>query len=216
MARPGRPPLGDRAMSSTERSRRRRDRLRAKPATKYATKPSGTDADAIAPLKARIRELETELRHERELREAAEPKAVKAAPRDNKDEQIAELEARVRALNEIASHFAQQGEKGPPLRFTPAEYRLLEFVAHSDRTTDPDEKKKHERAFKLLHERLPKEFFVVKPPPARPPGRDLPRTREEMMAARLKKQEENRARARRAAATRAAKRAPRPSIEKRK
>lgn len=219
MARPGRPPIGDRAMTSTERSRRRRDRLRAnKPATKYATKSPGEDATGwqaeIAARQARIRELETELRRERELRETAETKAAKAAPRDNKDEQIAELETRLRALNEIASHFAQQGQKGPPVRFTPKEYKLLRACLHPDRVLDPDESKKYDRAFKLLEERLPEKFFVVKPPPARPAPPDLPRTREEMMAARLRMREENRARAKRAAATRAAKRAPRRSIEK--
>jgi hypothetical protein len=56
----GRPPIGKRAMSNTERSRRRRQRLRDG-ATKPATKPSAADADEIVALKTRIGELEAEV-----------------------------------------------------------------------------------------------------------------------------------------------------------
>jgi hypothetical protein len=207
-------------MTAAERQRRRRARLRdSKPVTKQREAQSAAAADGDAALQARIRELETELRHERERREAAEAKAAKAAPRDNKDEQLAELEARVRALHEIASHYAQQGSKGPPVRFTPAEYKLIDSLLHPGSipvTDDPEkqkEEKKRTRAFQLWRERLPQEFFVVKPPPARPAPPDLPRTREELMAARLRRQAATRAKR---AAARAAKRAPRHSIEERK
>jgi chromosome segregation ATPase len=90
----GRPPIGKRAMTSTERVHRHRAKLRA---SKPAPEASASLEDAarwqaeIAAQQARIRELETELKHERERREAAETKAAKAAPRDNKDEQIAAL-----------------------------------------------------------------------------------------------------------------------------
>jgi hypothetical protein len=65
----GRPPIGKQAMTSTERSWRRRARLRAdQPATKYATKLDAAAAERIAELeqelvhaKARIAELEQEL-----------------------------------------------------------------------------------------------------------------------------------------------------------
>jgi hypothetical protein len=220
----GRPPIGKRAMSGSERQRRYLDRLLQtaqgddalkselaaakvriqKLTSELAAAKAPGDGSAtlmaeLAAARARIQELESELRE--------------AAPRDNKNDQIAELEAKVRALTEIASHFAQQGQKGPPVRFTEGEYRLIVGRLHPDRVLDPEESKKYDRAFKLFTERLPKEFFAVKPPPARPEPPPLPRTPEEMMAARLRVRAENRARAKRAAATRAAKRAPRRSIK---
>src|SRR5262245_13761875 len=55
----GRPPIGERAMTATERVRRFRSKQRqGKPETKYETKP---DAAVVAKLKARVRELEQEL-----------------------------------------------------------------------------------------------------------------------------------------------------------
>jgi hypothetical protein len=57
----GRPPIGKVAMTSTERSRRYRAGLTAKPA---ATKPTQKDKE-IAWLKARIRELEARIAMER-------------------------------------------------------------------------------------------------------------------------------------------------------
>jgi hypothetical protein len=65
----GRPPIGKRAMTSTERSRRYRAGLATKPT---ATKPS---ADANAELKRRIRELEARIR-ELESEDAGAEKPV--------------------------------------------------------------------------------------------------------------------------------------------
>jgi hypothetical protein len=76
MARPGRPPLGERAMTSTERSHRHRAKLRAsKPATKYATKSPEADATRlpaeIAALKAERDQLRAQqAKLEKELAEA--------------------------------------------------------------------------------------------------------------------------------------------------
>jgi hypothetical protein len=84
----GRPPIGKRAMSGAERQRRYLDRLLG----------GKTDKDGNVTLKARIAELERELASERKRREAAEANAAKAAPRDNKDDRIAELEAEIRGL----------------------------------------------------------------------------------------------------------------------
>lgn len=139
---------------------------------------------------ARIRELEAELQRERE---AAEANAKRHA------EQVRELEARLAAVYEIASHHA----KSKGVRFSPAEYRLLEACLHPDHVGDAAEKKKHEQAFKLLHERLPEKIFIDKKLAPRPAAPPLPRTVEELIAAGLRAKEERSARAKRAAAKRA-------------
>jgi Rad3-related DNA helicase len=95
----GRPPIGKTAMTDAERMRRYRLKHgKAKP----VTKPAGPDYDVLvqelAQARARIAELERELTSEREQREAAEANAAKAAPRDNKGDRIAELEAEIRDL----------------------------------------------------------------------------------------------------------------------
>jgi hypothetical protein len=99
----GRPPIGKTAMTDAERMRRYRLKHGAdKPGTKPVTKPAGADTNALvqelAQAKVRIAELERELTSEREQREAAETNAAKAAPRDNKDALIAELEEEIQGL----------------------------------------------------------------------------------------------------------------------
>jgi hypothetical protein len=93
----GRPPIGKVAMTAAERMRLYRRKLAAaKPVTKPVTKPASDGDDALVKelvqAKTRIAELERELTGEREVN------AARAAPRDNKDGRIAELEEEIRGL----------------------------------------------------------------------------------------------------------------------
>jgi predicted nucleic acid-binding Zn-ribbon protein len=102
----------DKTAYQREYMRRRRAKLRAdKPPAARKAKPSATDAEVvrlqaeiaalqaeIAALRTKSREHEAELRRERVRREAAESNAAKAAPRDNKDDLIAELEKEIDGL----------------------------------------------------------------------------------------------------------------------
>ena len=63
--RPGRKPLGDRAMTDAERQRRRYARLKAERASKLradSAEQLKVRVDNVEPLKARIRELEAKLK----------------------------------------------------------------------------------------------------------------------------------------------------------
>jgi hypothetical protein len=111
----GRPPIGKVAMTATERSRRYRARLTAGPA---ATKPVGPATKPVGP-------------------------ATKPTP-DRRDEQIAQLKARVAEL-EQAQHGDEQlkariveleaalKETGRGFIWTARQYRDVEFCAHPDR-----------------------------------------------------------------------------------
>jgi uncharacterized small protein (DUF1192 family) len=231
---PGRPPLGKQAMSGAERQRRYLDRrlkvaqtdtalkaelaqarkriaelearaaeleaetgrLKAKATTGQAPPHDGAAGKRIAALEAEIAKLKAELQ--------AKPVTVETA-------KIAALENKLSAVNEIANHFAQMIRGGlPPVTFTPKEYTLLIGCLHPDRVLDAAERKRYERAFLLFTDRLPEKFFVDKPKPQRPVPPPLPRTVEELMAAKFRKERESRAkRAAKAAERKAAKAAKR-------
>jgi hypothetical protein len=79
--------------TNAERQRRYIERLKARAKDAAATVSNAALEKELAQAKARNAELERELTSERERRQAAE-----AAPRDNKDDRIAELEAEIRGL----------------------------------------------------------------------------------------------------------------------
>ena len=93
--------------------------------------------------------------------------------------------------------------------FMPADvFKTLLYSAHEDRVADPKWKIRYRTAFQFLkeHERM----LAKKPPPPRPRG--LPRTIEELMAAKWHAQEEQKAKR---AAKRAAKKNPPKSLGRR-
>ena len=131
----GRPPIGKVAMTSTERSRRRRARLDA---TKHATKHSaGYDTTRVGQLEADNRLLKAELARERERRKAAEAKASMPA-----DERVAQM---LREIQGIAkTHGGMRVD----------EYNKILKVLHPDRK--PSDTEKNE-AFRLFTESVRKE-----------------------------------------------------------
>src|SRR5262245_35838901 len=122
----GRPPIGKVAMTSTERSRRRRAGLAAnsaatkpvEPATKPQGKPErdppGPDPAALAQAKARIIELERAL---------AQANALERA--------LAQAKARLKAAGDDIA--ALEKARGRKFILKRADYRLLLKCLHPDR-----------------------------------------------------------------------------------
>jgi hypothetical protein len=185
MGRPGRPPLGERAMTAAEKMRRYRAR-------KFGNKPKEPPVTKSPEPEARTEQLVREINERNQ--------SVTAA-------RIAELEAEL----------AQEGQQHEEARarywdahatlvlhrdgiFTRAEYKKIAACLHPDRVQDDREKKRYTEAFGLFSRC---EKLLKKEPRPLPP--DLPRTPEEWLEARRQVKEQNRARARKAAETRARK-----------
>jgi hypothetical protein len=155
--------------------------------------------------------------------------SIKAAEPDRRGEEIVRLKARIAELeatvaNQPPSNAAEleaeltraQKERNDALDrywdiraylelrtegvFTRAEFNKVRALLHPDKAQGEAAQKRHAEAFDIFSrcEKLLKKEPLPKPPP-------FPTTREEMMAARLRVLQKNRARGRKAAATRARK-----------
>jgi len=224
----GRPPIGKRAMTSTERVHRFRAKHRKpEPETKPETKLAEI-ASAVAPLEARIRELEAELARERArhvelppLSKAERPELA-AYKRQIKSEIRRELEAQFeQRVNAAAQNLLDYNIKRWLDQFRAAEQRIKDFDAKlsrykriiSKRTfrimqagVQPDRGGTNAAAAEfndnkevieavLCGSEAEQRKWELTPPPM---------SRAELDAARERVRAENRARATRAAATRAA------------
>ena len=233
----GRPPIGKVAMTGAERVRRYRLKHRTeKPVTKTVTKPSTTDNAKIASREAHIRELEAELARERARHEELPPLSkserlvIAAYKRQIKSEVRRELEAQFeQRANAAAWELLDYNIKLWLDQFRAAEQRIKDFDQKISRSkpimskrmfrmlvasVQPDKGGTHELAVEFNTNRAVIEAVLCGSEAEQRkwalPSR-LPRTREELDAARAKVQAENSARAKRAAATRAAKRAAKQS-----
>jgi hypothetical protein len=254
----GRPPIGKRAMTSTERSWRRRERLRAehpatkpdRPATKPepatkpsgpATKPAGVADGArfellekeLAAAKARIAELEANVSpHARDEADLASlPKSSRERFEALVRRQEREYEARVRyaadvearrkldeimlphwhkRLDEVVGMLERLDRRRPII--AKKTFRILQACVQPDSRGNLTKEMLHDAAVVFNTKKQEIEIALCgkeaeRPKP--PSHTDVPRNWAEMEAARAKAQAENRARAKRAAATRAARKAER-------
>ena len=133
----GRPPLGKVSMTGAERTRRYRARLRhTKPVTKSVSPDNAALVRELAQARARIGELEAELREKDMPR--ADTAAEVAELRDENYAFRVELEAR----NHVFKTRAGGG-------LTAAQYRMLQMLGHPDDSLS--EKKKNE-AIRLINQ----------------------------------------------------------------
>jgi len=203
----GRPPIGKVAMTSTERSRRRRAGLATKPAATKPAEPATKSSPApdtakdrqSASFKARIAELEAEL-----IRERAKP-ATKLAQPD--DARIVELEAELGRERAARVEYGRQYwemrayiELRTEGVFTRKEFNKLRSFFHPDKVQGEAEKKRYADAFDIFS-RCEK---LLKQEPLPPPPK-MPRTSDEWAEARLRVLKQNRERGLKAAASRARK-----------
>jgi hypothetical protein len=187
----GRPPIGKVAMSGAERTRLYRLKHgTAEPVTKHVTKPAGHVHDALvrelAAARARIAELEAKLQQLTE----------------QDDSEVAVLKAELERARELYWQVRAALDDAIGKRLgTPEQHKLLCAAVHPDRVADPKLKRKYEDLFKIVTDLGG--LFKHRPKPA--PSGKMPNTAEEWAAARQRAREANRAKAKRAAATKAAK-----------
>jgi hypothetical protein len=220
----GRPPLGERAMTPAEKQRRYRER-------KFGNKPAVTKASAAtAKLEARIRELEAELARERALPPPSktERQELAAYKRQIKSEVRRELEAQFeqrvdagarelldynikrwldqfRAAERRIKDFSEKLNRLTPIMPRKL-FRQLQAAAHSDRSGSNElavhfNNNKEVIEAALCGSEAERRKWELTPPPM---------SRAELDAAREKVRAEKSARAKRAAATRAARKAAKP------
>ena len=204
MGRPGRPPLGKRAMTGLERLHRHRAKLRAsKPETKTETKSAGPPdaalAKKLAQAEARIAELERELER---ARRASKPETKTETKLDRHDggalaQELAQAQARIMRLEKDRDAWKAAYDRledryrlRPRIMCRPELHRQIRACLHPDRAG--------EASAKWFREFEAVEFIEIKPRPKL----GLPDTKEELMAAGRRAAAERSAKAKAAAARR--------------